>query len=180
VDTQTWVLQCPNLPVIDCAQSILMRDSQGCDSFTEDALLSAWDQLCCWPCPLQQQRSLLRRARNHRQQTLVHASQRLCLLDHNEDTCAKEHVLFWTVLTRGVVATTSHNKLHEWHADSSRRSIVPRSRESTTPRISSCTSLKHCTHFCFILKLAILICKQLKRPVAFSAVHCDIKPQIVT
>jgi len=37
------ILQCPNLPMIGCAQSILMQDSQGHDSFTEDALLSAWD-----------------------------------------------------------------------------------------------------------------------------------------
>jgi len=36
-------LQHPNLPAIGCAQSILMRDSQGRDSFMEDALLSAWD-----------------------------------------------------------------------------------------------------------------------------------------
>jgi len=45
--------------------------------------------------------------------------------------------------------------------------------------ILSRTSLKHHIHFGFILKLAIFICKQLKRPVAFSAVHFDIKPQIV-
>jgi len=37
--------------------------------------------------------------------------------------------------------------------------------------ISSWTSLKHCIHFSFILKLTIFIYKQLKRPVAFSAVH---------
>jgi len=30
-----WSLQCPNLPVIGCAQSILMQDSQGRDSFTK-------------------------------------------------------------------------------------------------------------------------------------------------
>jgi len=34
-------VQHPDLPVIGYAQSILMRDSQGRDSFTEDALLSA-------------------------------------------------------------------------------------------------------------------------------------------
>ena len=38
-----WKLQCPNLPTIGYAQSILTRDSQGRDSFTEDTLLSAWD-----------------------------------------------------------------------------------------------------------------------------------------
>jgi len=38
-------MQCPNLPTIGYAQSILMRDSQGRDSFTKDALLSASDQL---------------------------------------------------------------------------------------------------------------------------------------
>jgi len=36
-------LQCPNLPAIGSAWSILMRDSQGRDSFTEDTLFSAWD-----------------------------------------------------------------------------------------------------------------------------------------
>jgi len=45
--------------------------------------------------------------------------------------------------------------------------------------VSSRTSLKCCIHFSFILKLAIFICKQLKRPVDFSAVHFDIKPQLV-
>jgi len=81
---------------------------------------------------------------------------------------------FWSVscLTRAIVAMRSHNKLHNWHADSSRRSIVQLSRERTTPRISSWTSLKHCIHFSFILKLIIFIYKQLKRHVAFSAVHC--------
>jgi len=37
--------------------------------------------------------------------------------------------------------------------------------------VSSRTSLKHHIHFSFILKLVIFICKQLKRPVAFSAVQ---------
>jgi len=39
-------LQRPNLSVMGSAQSVLTRDSQGRDSFTEDALFSAWDQLC--------------------------------------------------------------------------------------------------------------------------------------
>jgi len=34
-------MQCPNLPMIGYAQSVLIRDSRGRDSFTEDALLSA-------------------------------------------------------------------------------------------------------------------------------------------
>jgi len=85
-----------------------------------------------------------------------------------------------SLLTRAVVAQQSHNKLCNWHADSSRRSIVQRSGERTAPKILSWTSLKCHIHFSFILKLAIFICKQLKRPVAFSAVHFDIKPQIVT
>jgi len=46
--------------------------------------------------------------------------------------------------------------------------------------ISSRTSLKCHIHFSFILKLIIFIYKQLKRPVAFSAVHFDIKPHVVT
>jgi len=65
----------------------------------------------------------------------------------------------------------SHNKLYNWHADSSCRSIVHLSRERTTPRISSWTFLKYYIHLSFILKLVIFIYKQLKRPVAFSVVQ---------
>jgi len=36
-------VQYPNLPIIGYTKSILMRDSQGRDSFTEDTLLSVWD-----------------------------------------------------------------------------------------------------------------------------------------
>jgi len=85
--------------------------------------------------------------------------------------CAKEHVLFCFLLTRAIVAKRSHNKLCNWHADSSRRTVVQLSRERTAPRISSWTSLKCYIHFSFILKLIIVIYKQLKRPVAFSVVH---------
>ena len=43
--TKKWIstLQHPNLPIIGYVWSILIWDSQGRDSFTEDALLSAWD-----------------------------------------------------------------------------------------------------------------------------------------
>jgi len=37
------IVQCPNLPTIGYAQSVLTRDSQGRDSFTKDALLSVSD-----------------------------------------------------------------------------------------------------------------------------------------
>jgi len=66
----------------------------------------------------------------------------------------------------------SHSKAYDWHADSSHRSFVERSRDRITPRILSRTSLKYYIHFSFILKLITFICKQLKRPVAFSVVHC--------
>jgi len=36
-------LQHPNLPAIGYTQSVLMRNSRGCDSFTKDTLLSASD-----------------------------------------------------------------------------------------------------------------------------------------
>jgi len=65
----------------------------------------------------------------------------------------------------------SHSKVYDWHANSSRRSIVELSRERITPRILSRTSLKYYIHFSFILKLIIFIYKQLKRPVAFSVVQ---------
>jgi len=74
-------------------------------------------------------------------------------------------------LTRGYRCKRSHNKLYNWHADSPRRTVVRLSRERTTPRISSWTSLKYYIQFSFILKLIIFIYKQLKRPVAFSVVH---------
>jgi len=74
-------------------------------------------------------------------------------------------------LTRSYHCKQSHNKLYNWHADSSRRSLVELSRERITPRISSRTSLEYYIHFSFILKLIIFIYKQLKRPVAFSVVQ---------
>jgi len=77
-------------------------------------------------------------------------------------------------LTRSYRCKQSHYKLHNRHADSSRRSIVELSRERITPRISSRTSLKYYIHFSFILKLIIFIYKQLKRPVAFSVVHSNL------
>jgi len=45
-----------------------------------------------------------------------YASQQLCLLDRYKDACAKEHVLFWIVLTRAIVTKTSHNKLCNWRS----------------------------------------------------------------
>jgi len=81
-----------------------------------------------------QWRTLLRRAKNHRQQTLIYASQRLCLSDRCNDTCGSEHVLFWIIFNTRCRYKTSHNKLFNWHADSSRRSIVQLSRERVTPR----------------------------------------------
>jgi len=116
------------------AQSILKWDSLVRDSFTEAALFSAWDQSATSPVLHKQRRRSLRRTTNHRQQTLVCASQRLHLSDRHDNACAREHVLFCFLLTRAVVATQSHNKPHNWHANSSRRSIVHLSRERTAPR----------------------------------------------
>jgi len=66
---------------------------------------------------------------------------------------------------------TSHDKLYNWHADSSRRSIVHLSRERTMPRDlgPNLSQILHLVYF--ISKLIIFIYKQLKRPVAFSVVH---------
>ena len=72
----------------------------------------------------------------------------------------------------------SHSKAYDWHADSSRRSFVERSKERITPRILSRTSLKYYIHFSFILKLIIFICKQPKKPVAFSAMHNRQRPSM--
>jgi len=65
-------------------------------------------------------------------------------------------------LTRAVVAKQSHNKLHNWHADSSRRSIVQLSGERTAPRIWNWTSLKCCIHFSFIQSLQFLFANNSK------------------
>ena len=97
---------------------------------SQHVLLSAWDQLCDQCCHLQQQRSLLRRARNHRQQTLVCASTMTCL-STSFDHCNR-NMTFGS--TRSCCCKQSHNKLCNWHADSSHRSIVHFSREGTAPR----------------------------------------------
>jgi len=89
----------------------------------------------------------------------MHVIQTRFVLDHfNTSYCCKQ----------------SHNKLHNRHADSSRGSIGHLSRERITPRDleSNLSQMLHLVKFIFI-------CKQLKRPVAFSVVHFYIKPQIV-
>jgi len=148
-------------------QSILMRDSFIQDSSMEDALLSAWDHLLLALTLTSSEENCLREW-----QTIVRDAG---LHEHNG-------CIFWTVACHqnmfcsGSFNTScpckqSRNKLHHWHADSSCGSIVHLSRERTVPRILSWTSLKCCIHFGFIPKLTIFICKQLKRPVAFGAVH---------
>ena len=65
----------------------------------------------------------------------------------------------------------SHSKAYDWHADSSRRNIVERSRERITPRDLE-PNLSQILHLVLVhSKLIIFIYKQLKRPVAFSVVH---------
>ena len=66
---------------------------------------------------------------------------------------------------------TSHNKPHNWHANSSRGSVMHLSRERNAPRNlePNLSQMLHSVQF--ISKLTIFICKQLKRPVAFNAVH---------
>ena len=108
-----------------------MRDSQGCDSFTKDTLLSASDWLLLaaqlftsseegllgW-CP--RPRACVR--------------QRLHVLPSQ---LRLEDVLFWMEQHK-LLLQRSHSQdddiLHNWHADSSRRSIVHLSGERTEPR----------------------------------------------
>ena len=91
--------------------------------------------------------------------------------------CGSEHVLFWIVFNTSCRYKTSHNKLCNWHADSSRRSIVERSRERIAPRDLE-PNLSQMLHLVLVhSKLVIFIYKQLKRPVAFSAVQCHRKLQ---
>jgi len=71
---------------------------------------------------------------------------------------------------------TSHNKLCNWHADSSRASVVHLSRERIAPRDLEPNLSQIVRLVWFISELTIFIYKQLKRPVAFRAVHFDIKP----
>jgi len=63
------------------------------------------------------------------------------------------------------------SNMHNWHADSSRRSIVQLNRERTAPRDlkPNLSQLLHLVQF--FSELVIFICKQLKRPVAFRKVH---------
>jgi len=65
----------------------------------------------------------------------------------------------------------SGQQVRNWHADSSRGSIVHLSGERIAPRDLE-PNLSQTSHlFQFIPKLAIFICKQLKRPVAFDTVQ---------
>jgi len=66
------------------AQSILMWDSFIRDSFTEDALLSAWDQQNCWPHPWQAVKKLAQKSSEPSSTDADQMAWRLCLSDrHN-------------------------------------------------------------------------------------------------
>jgi len=158
------ILQCPNFPAIGCAQSVLTWDSLGREqrhashkrcasqrtgpvtllvlSFTVAKKLaqkssepSSEDTGTC-------------DVTNHRQQMLAHVMLRLCLSTVTSRTWLwfylDDIVVSKVITNRATVITV---KLCNWHADSSRRSILQLSRERTAPRISSWTSLKHHIHF---------------------------------
>jgi len=90
-----------------------------------------------------------------------------------------EHILFWIVSTRAIIVnkvktnyTTGAPILHV-------EALFISAERGLRQGILSQTSLKYYIHFSFILKLIIYIYKQLKRPVAFSLVHFDVKQQII-
>jgi len=66
----------------------------------------------------------------------------------------------------------SHDKPHNWHADSSRRSIVHLSGERTAPGDLE-PKLSQMSHSFWLHSEAhnFFICNQLKMPAAFSTVH---------
>jgi len=90
-------------------------------------------------CPTlhKQQRRSLRRESTTTQPSSADAG--LCVATAMSFRPLQQQSTFCSVslLTRAVVAQQSHNKPGNWHADSSRRSVVQRSRERTAPRISS-------------------------------------------
>jgi len=103
--------------------------------------------------------------------TLACASQRLCLLGRYDEMHVHRTRFVLDRFNTSCRCKTSHDKLHTWHADSSRRSIVHLSRERTAPRDLE-PNLSQTSHSVqFISKLTISIHKQLKRHVAFGAVQ---------
>jgi len=85
-----------------------------------------------------------------------------------------EDVLFW-MAQHELSSQTSHSQLDDksitgtpiLHVEASFISVERGLRQGILSR----TTLKHYIYFSFILKLIIFIYKQLKRPVAFSAVQ---------
>jgi len=118
-----------------------------------------------------QWRTFLRRATNHRQRRWSMCHNGYVFQTVMSRCMWFEHVLFWIVITRAIIVNkvitncaTGTPILHEeaWFISVER---------GLSQGILSRTSLKYHIHFSFILKLIIFIYKQLKRPVAFSAVH---------
>jgi len=84
--------------------------------------------------------------------------------------------------TRAIVVTQSHDKMHNWHANSSRGSIIHLGRERIAPRDPE-PNLSQMSHSFWLHSEAhnsVCICKQLKRPVAFSTVQIRCWCLIVT
>jgi len=140
-----------------------MRDSQGRDSLTEDALLSTSDQLLLVPT--------LNNSEEHcsrEQRTIVRDAGPHVATAVSFGPSQSEHANGFDTSCRHC---QSHSKACDWHADSSRGSIAQLSRERITPRDLE-PNLSQTLHLVqFISKLTIFICKQLKRPAAFSAVQ---------
>jgi len=153
-------------------QSILIGDSQGHDSFTEDTLLSMSDKL---PLVLTLNNSEEHRSRE--QPTIVRDAGLHVATAMSFGPSQSEHAISFNTSCRHC---QSHSKAYDWHADSSRGTIVERSGERIAPRDlePNLSQMLHSVQF--ISNLVLFIYKQLKRPVAFSAVHFDVKPQIVT
>jgi len=132
---------------------------------------SAHGTSCCWPCLSQVVKNITQKSNEPVSETLAYVSQRLCLLDRYNKMHVHRTRIVLDCFNTSYGCETSHNKLCNWHADSSRRSIVHLSRERTAPRDLE-LNLSQTLHLVqFISELMIFIYKQLKRPVAFSVVQ---------
>jgi len=120
--TQTMCCNCCNAPI--CPQLATHRVSS-CGThrvvthswkmrFSAHGTSCAASPICCSS----------KEACSEEQGTIVSRRWSMCrngciFLDRCDNTCAKEHVLFCFLLTRVIVVMQSHNKLCNWHADSS-------------------------------------------------------------
>jgi len=118
-------------------------------------------------------KNIARKSNEPSSETLAHVSQRLSLLDRHNEMHVHRTRFVLDRFDTSCRCETSHDKPRNWHADSSRRSVVHLIRERIAPRDLE-PNLSQMSHLVqFISEPVIFICKQLKRPVAFGAAQED-------